>query len=245
MNRRPPKEGNGWAIETQSLAKTFGHLSALQDITLHVRYGALMTVLGPNAAGKTTLLRILATLTRPSRGRVRVGGLDVQGRASDIRGLIGWVGEQTLLYGHLSPRENLHFYGRMYGVPDLERRIDALTERLAFGDRQEDSLHELSRGMQQRVALARAMLHRPLILLLDEPYSGLDGHGATVLDKLLIELRDDGHTILMTTHDLLRTSELGAEVHILVDGRIVQRLGPQTTLEELRSTYDRYVGDQR
>jgi len=245
MNPRVSKQGNGWAIETQSLAKTFGHLNALQDITLRVRYGTVVTVLGPNAAGKTTLLRILATLTRPSRGCVRVGGLDVQGQASDIRGLIGWVGEQTLLYGHLSPRENLRFYGRMYGVRDLERRIDALTQRLGFGDRQEDAVHDLSRGMQQRVALARAILHRPLILLLDEPYSGLDRHSATVLDNLLSELRDDGHTILMTTHDLLRTSELGAEVHILMDGRIVQQLDPQTTLEELRSTYDRYVGDQR
>jgi heme exporter protein A len=237
-------QANGWAIETQGLAKSFGHTSALQDITMQVSYGALATVLGPNAAGKTTLLRVLATLTRPSRGLARVWGLDVQGHGSEIRALIGWVGEQTLLYGQLSPRENLRFYGRMYGVPDLEPRIDGLIERLGL-DQQEDALHKLSRGMQQRVAIARAILHQPPILLLDEPYSGLDRHGATILGSLLSELRDEGHTILMTTHDLLRTSELGAEVYILLDGRMVQHLDPQTTPEELRYAYDGYAGERR
>ena len=244
-NAQLPQKGDSWAIETQGLGKSFGHLNALQDITLQVRYGALVTVLGPNAAGKTTLLRVLATLTRPSKGRARVGGLDVQGQDPAIRALIGWVGEHTLLYGQLSPRENLRFYGRMYGVRDLERRIDDLTERLGFGDRQEDAVHKLSRGMQQRVSIARAILHQPLILLLDEPYSGLDRHGATVLDNLLSGLRDGGHTILMTTHDLHRTVELGAEVHILLNGRIVHHMGPQTTPEQLRSTYDRCMGSQQ
>lgn len=245
MDLRPPAQENGWAIETQGLTRFFGHISALQDITLQVRYGAFVTVLGPNAAGKTTLLRVLATLTRPSKGHVRVGGLDVRGQDADIRALIGWVGEQTLLYGHLSTHENLRFYGRMYGVRDLEPRIDALIKRLGLGDRKDDAVHILSRGMQQRVAIARAILHLPPILLLDEPYSGLDRHGATILSNLLRELQDEGHTILMTTHDLLRASELGAQVLILLDGRLVQQLDAQTKPEDLRSTYDRYVGEQR
>jgi heme exporter protein A len=232
-------------VETQSLFKSFGHVSALRDITMQVRHGAFVTILGPNAAGKTTLLRVLSTLTRPSQGFVRVGGLDVREQDAAIRGLIGWVGEQTLLYGHLSPHENLRFYGRMYGVRDLKPRIDALTTRLGFGERQEDAVHNLSRGMQQRVAIARAILHRPPILLLDEPHSGLDRHGATILDGLLNELRHEGHTILMTTHDLLRASELGGELSILLDGRMVQQLGPQTTPDKVRSIYDQYVGERR
>jgi heme exporter protein A len=159
--------------------------------------------------------------------------------------LIGWVGEQTLLYGQLSPRENLRFYGRMYGLRDLEPRLDALTTRLGFDERREDAVHTLSRGMQQRVTIARAILHRPPILLLDEPYSGLDRQGTIILSNLLSELRDDGHTILMTTHDLLRASELGGELRILFDGRMVQQLEPRTTPEELRSAYDQYVGGRR
>jgi heme exporter protein A len=245
MNLQLPPQENGWAIETQGLSKSFGHVSALQDITMQVRYGAFVTVLGPNAAGKTTLLRVLATLTRPSKGRVSVGGLDMHGQDSDIRGSIGWVGEQTLLYGQLSPRENLRFYGRMYGVRDLESRIGALMTRLGLDERQEDAVHNLSRGMQQRVAIARAILHQPPILLLDEPYSGLDRHGAAIFGKLLSELRDEGHTILMATHDLLRASELGGGLRILLDGRIVQQLDLETTPEDLQSTYDRYVGDRR
>jgi len=241
----PQSQQSEWAIETHDLCKSFGHVSALQDITLRVPCGALVTVLGPNAAGKTTLLRVLATLTRPSTGRVLLQGLEVQGHDAALCNLIGWVGEQTLLYGHLSPQENLRFYGRMYGVDDLDTWIHALLNRLGVGERQEDPLHTLSRGMQQRVAIARAILHRPPLLLLDEPYSSLDRHGAAILSSLLGQLRDAGHTVLMTTHDLARASELGGEVLILLDGRLVQRLDPQRTADDLRAAYDRCTGERR
>ena len=175
-------------IEVRGLVKSFGGKVALDGVDLDVAEGEFLTLVGPNGAGKTTLIRVLATLTRPTEGSVRIAGYDLVGQGTEIRRRIGLASHQTLLYDDLSAEENLRFYGRMYEVPDLEERITALLQRVGLEHRRHDLVHTFSRGMQQRLSIARALLHDPAILLLDEPYTGLDQHAAEVLKEVLVSL---------------------------------------------------------
>jgi heme exporter protein A len=203
---------------------------------------SFVSIIGPNGAGKTTLLRILATLSRPSGGRVRMGGLDLERFGPAIRQRIGFLSHQTYLYGELSPLENLRFYGRMYGVRDLEQRAVELLERFGLAGRRDDPSRTLSRGMQQRLSLARALLHRPDILLLDEPYASLDLRAADALANTLRELHTMGCTVLLTTHDLERGVHMADQVSLLVAGKIVYVAGGRTlSQEQLRAIYLGYT----
>ena len=177
-------------IEVRGLVKSFGSKVALEGVDLDVAEGEFLTLVGPNGAGKTTLIRILATLTRPTEGSVRVAGYDLAGQGTGIRRRIGLASHQTLLYGDLSAEENLRFYGRMYEVPDLEERITALLQRVGLEHRRHDLVRTFSRGMQQRLSIARALLHDPAILLLDEPYTGLDQQAAEVLREIVVGWSD-------------------------------------------------------
>jgi len=220
-------------IEVRGLVKSFGSKVALEGVDLDVAEGEFLTLVGPNGAGKTTLIRILATLTRPTGGSVRVAGYDLAGQGAEIRRRIGLASHQTLLYGDLSAEENLRFYGRMYEVPELEERITALLQRVGLEHRRHDLVRTLSRGMQQRLSLARALLHDPAILLLDEPYTGLDQQAVEVLREVLVALAPPklggmkggakSRTVLMTTHNLERGLELCDRAAILVNGRLVHQ----------------------
>ncbi len=227
-----------YAVEVEGLSKNWGHTAVLRGVKLHVPYGSSVTILGPNGAGKTTLLRILATLSRPSGGRVRVDGLDLLRFDQSIRQRIGFVSHQTYLYGELSSFENLRFYGRMYRVPDLEQRVVELLEQFGLAEQRDNLARTLSRGMQQRLSLARALLHRPKILLWDEPYACLDQRAADALTGILRDLRMKGSTILMTTHDLERSVQATDQVALLVAGKIVYEACTQTlSREQLLATY--------
>jgi heme exporter protein A len=208
-------------IEVSGLVKSFGNKIALGGVDLDVAEGEFLTLVGPNGAGKTTLIRILATLTRPTRGSVRVAGCDLVKQGTEVRRRIGLASHQTLLYGDLSAEENLRFYGRMYEVPELEERITALLQRVGLEHRRHDLVRTFSRGMQQRLSIARALLHDPSLLLLDEPYTGLDQHAAGVLRDVLVSLGGRSRTVLMTTHNLERGLELCDRAAILANGRIV------------------------
>jgi heme exporter protein A len=208
-------------IEVRGLVKSFGSKVALDGIDLDVAEGEFLTLVGPNGAGKTTLIRVLATLTRPTEGSVRVAGYDLVGQGAEVRRRIGLASHQTLLYEDLSAEENLRFYGRMYEVPELEERITALLQRVGLEHRRRDLVRTFSRGMQQRLSIARALLHDPAILLLDEPYTGLDQQATEVLGEVLGALVGRSCTVLMTTHDLERGLELCDRAAILVNGRIV------------------------
>jgi len=212
-------------IEIRGLTKSFGSKVALQGINIDIAEGEFLTLVGPNGAGKTTLLRILATLTRPTGGSVRVAGFDLVGQGAEVRRHIGLASHQTLLYDDLSAEENLRFYGRMYEVAELEERITALLQRVGLEHRRHDLVRTFSRGMQQRLAIARALLHDPAILLLDEPYTGLDQQAAEVLREVLVALVGRSRTVLMTTHNLERGLELCHRAAILVNGRIVYQAG--------------------
>jgi heme exporter protein A len=231
-----------WAVQTEGLRKTFGHVSVLRDINLKIPNHHSATIVGPNGAGKTTLLRILATLTRPSAGRVWVDGLDLHDWGTQACRRIGFASHQFMLYLDLSPQENLRFYGRMYGVPDLEPRIAELLAQVGLGGRRNDPVRTLSRGMQQRLSLARAILHDPSVVLLDEPYTGLDPRAADALSTLLRGLLAQGRTVLMTTHDLARGAEMADQVLVLVAGQVTfQVRTADLSPQELRELYDQHV----
>jgi heme ABC exporter ATP-binding subunit CcmA len=214
--------GNGtWDVEVRGVWKSFGSVPVLRGLSLRIAAGQRAVIVGPNGSGKTTLLKILATLLRPSAGAARVAGFDVHSQASEVRRNMGILCHQTYLYSELTCQENLLFYARMYGVVDpLLRSREML--RLVGLDRQSDTLvRSLSRGMQQRLALARAIVHEPLVLLLDEPDTGLDQHWAGVLRDLVAERTAQGGTTLLTTHNLERSLDLADRVAVLNGGRIV------------------------
>lgn len=207
-------------IEVKGLVKAFGPKPVLRGLNLNVAEGEFVALLGPNGSGKTTLLRILASLSRPTLGEVRVAGFRVPTQAAAVRQRLGVVSHQPLLYGDLTAEENLRFYGRMYGVPDLTGRVDDVLSLVGLGPRRRDLVREFSRGMQQRLAIARAILHDPEILLFDEPHTGLDQDARSMLDSVLSQVAARGRTVLMTSHDLSRVGDLATRIDVLSKGVI-------------------------
>ena len=205
------------AIRARGLAKRFGPLHALRALDLDVAAGTTLAVLGPNGAGKSTLLRLLAGLTRPSAGSLEVAG-DRGGRDARRR-RVGLIGHATFLYPALTARENLLLAARLFGVPDPGARADALLaeqELSAVAGRQAGAL---SRGMAQRLAIARAVVHEPDVLLLDEPFTGLDPRAAERLAEQLEAARGAGRTAVLVSHDLARAARLADGGVVLVSGR--------------------------
>jgi heme ABC exporter ATP-binding subunit CcmA len=184
------------AVVCDGLVRRFGERAALAGVDLTVRTGEFVVVTGPNGAGKTTLLRVLATVLRPSEGGVAVAGHALPRAAPAARPLIGYVAHGPLTYPGLTAHENLALYAALYGVP--EEWIAPALERVGLQTRGRDPVAEFSRGMTQRIALARAVLHRPSLLLLDEPTAGLDSEGRDVLRDVLSE---PGRTVLVSTHE--------------------------------------------
>jgi heme exporter protein A len=225
-------------IEAQQLTKSFGPRTALAGVDLSIGEGEFVTLVGPNGAGKTTLLRILATLSRPSSGTLRIVGLDPSRQGEQVRRHIGFLSHRTLLYDDLTAQQNLRFYGRMYDLPQDLQRADHLLEQVGLGMRRHDLVQTFSRGMRQRLAVARSLLHRPQVLLLDEPYSGLDPQAVEVLTALLAELTGGGCTILLTTHRLSRGLTAGQRVLILHEGQMVyDQSRAAISLETFSDTY--------
>jgi heme exporter protein A len=209
-------------IEIDKLSKTYDLLPVLRKLDLRIARGECVALLGANGSGKSTLLRLLAGMSKPSAGEIRVGGWALPREGGQVRAQVGMVGHKALLYENLSARENLHFFARLYNVPAAERdaRIDALLLRVGLHKRQHDRLRTFSRGMQQRLSIARALLHNPAVLLFDEPYTGLDQDGAASLDTLLMQARDEGRTIIMSTHELERAARLASRIIMLHRGQV-------------------------
>jgi heme exporter protein A len=185
------------AIELEGLTRRYGERVALQDVTLTVPAGDTLVVFGPNGAGKTTLLRVLATLLRPHAGTARVLGRELPGDGWEVRGRIGLLAHEPLLYRDLTGRENLLFHARLHGV--AEDRAGQLLRRVGLERRGEDKVHTYSRGMVQRLAVCRAVLHEPEVLLLDEPLANLDPTAIELVEPLIG--RASGATRVVTSHD--------------------------------------------
>lgn len=211
------------AIQVRGLWKYFGHFAALRGVDFELGRGRFLTIFGPNGAGKTTLIKVLSTQIRPSEGRAEVGGYDVVEQADEIRKLIGVISHNTYLYPNLTAFENLKFFGKMYGVEELDDRATELLHEVGLYGRMDDRVGTYSRGMQQRLSIARALLHQPAIMFLDEPYTGLDQHASRMLRGVLETLHNGERSIILTTHNLEQGLEMCDEVAIQVLGRTVYR----------------------
>jgi heme exporter protein A len=207
-------------IEVKKLVKRFGLKPVLKVVDFEVEQGEFVGLLGPNGAGKTTFLRILSSLSRPTLGEVCLAGYRLPQQAAAVRCRLGVLLHQPLLYGDLTAEENLRFYGKMYAIEGVSRRIDEVLSLVGLVHRRDDLVRTYSRGMQQRLAIARSVIHDPDILLLDEPYTGLDQDASAMLDEVLKKIATQGRTVVMTSHDLARVAELASRFDVLSRGVI-------------------------
>lgn len=208
-------------IEVRNLIKRFGLKPVLRGLNFHVSEGEFVALLGPNGAGKTTFLRILASLSRQTMGEVSIAGYRLPSQAAAVRRRLGVVSHLPLLYGDLTAEENLRFYGKMYGVSNLDQRTGEVLEMVGLAARRRDLVRTFSRGMQQRLAIGRAVLHDPDVMLFDEPHTGLDQDACAMLDNVLREVAAAGRTVVMTSHDLSRAADLASRFDVLSRGVIV------------------------
>ncbi len=207
-------------IHVRRLIKRFGLKTVLRGLDFQVSQGEFVALLGPNGAGKTTFLRILASLSRPSIGEVRIAGYQLPNQAAAVRRRLGVVSHLPLLYGDLTAEENLRFYGRMYGLDNLDHRVIEVLDLVGLLARRRDLVRTFSRGMQQRLAIGRAVLHDPEVILFDEPHTGLDQDACAMLDRVLREVAARGRTVVMTSHDLARAADLASRFDVLSRGVI-------------------------
>ncbi len=206
------------AIELNQVWKFYGDYAALRDCTLAVGEGSSCALLGRNGAGKTTLLRILAGLTHFQRGNVTLFG--EKPRGEDARRNSGFLGHGIGVYEDLSARENLHFFAGIAGVGNLRNLTDTWLERVGLAKVPTMPVRQFSRGMRQRLALARTFIHSPKILLLDEPFTSLDDRAIAMLSELLLEARQRGATIVLSTHQLREALAIASHVALVENGRL-------------------------
>ena len=225
-------------VRVRDLSRHYGRRRALARVTLDCRAGEIVGLFGPNGAGKSTLLGVLSTLVRPSAGDVLYGDRPAAAWGDRLRGRIGVLGHDLFLYGDLTARENLAFFGRLYGLRDLDARLDRALADGRLTDRAHDRVSSFSRGLRQRLALERALLHAPRLVLLDEPFTGLDDQSASLLGARLRVLRDEGAIIVMATHDFESADGLVDTPVCLRDGRL---LSIPAGGEPLRARYRRAV----
>lgn len=210
--------------------RRFGRRRAVAGVDLAINAGECLALFGPNGAGKTTLLRLLAGLLRPTSGEVRLLGAPLKGDAIEARGSVGMISHQSMLYDVLTVAENVAFAARLHGVPDVPKATAAALTRLGLEGRELTPVRALSRGWQQRVSIARAIVHGPALVLLDEPYTGLDVSGARALTSLLRSLRDDGAALALVTHSIEEGLALATHAAIVLDG-VIKRHDPTAGIE--------------
>lgn len=220
------------SVTVAGVGRHYGRRRALADVTFTARGGDIVGLLGPNGAGKSTLLSILGTLLAASTGHVVYGERSSADAGAQLRARIGMLGHDLFLYPELTALENLVFFGRLYGLADARGRAMAALERAGLGHRADDLVSSFSRGMRQRVALERALLHAPRLLLLDEPFTGLDQASASALVERLREEQAHGVVTVLATHDLDVVDGLLTEVVILQNGRQVPVPAAGGTLRE-------------
>jgi heme exporter protein A len=210
-------------VEAAGLGRRYASIRALADLDLEIHAGESLTIFGPNGAGKTTLVKLLATVLRPSAGRLRLFGEEWPRPA--LRRRIGLLSHGSFLYGELTAAENLGFYAGLYGVARPAARIDEMLAEVGLEAWRERPVKSFSRGMEQRLALARAFLHDPDLLLLDEPYTGLDPDAVAHLQEILARVHRRGKAMVLTTHDIGRGLEVCDRAVILRGGRLVWQSG--------------------
>jgi heme ABC exporter ATP-binding subunit CcmA len=224
------------ALEVIEVSKDFGRIIALRGVSFSVQSGEFVSILGRNGAGKTTLLNIISGVSRPSEGAVKLFGTDPGDRENKAK--LAVISHEMFLYGNLTALENLEYYSSMYNVPESKKRIEAVLNDVELTHRRFDLVATYSRGMTQRLTIARALLHEPSLLLLDEPFTGLDQHAIGMLISLLQRQKEMGRTIVLTTHDLHTASELSDRYLVISKHKIIKDgLISDTTPEAIREQY--------
>jgi heme exporter protein A len=220
-------------LQADRLSRAFSGRRAVSDVSLDLQSAECLALFGPNGAGKTTLLRLLAGLLKPTSGEARINGEPLRGDAA-ARGLVGFISHQTMLYGALSVRENIELAACLYAVADVRDATERVLREMRVLERAATPVRALSRGLQQRVSIARALVHRPRVLLLDEPYTGLDALGAGALTETLERLRKegDGATMVLVTHNIGEGLALATHAAVMHGGRLLRL----TRREELDSS---------
>ncbi|UCD76162.1 MAG: ABC transporter ATP-binding protein [Phycisphaerales bacterium] len=230
--------GAAAAVRAEKLTKAIDDKTILKDINLDISAGRYVALLGANGAGKTTLLKILATLVAPSGGVLKLFGQTVRRDSIHIRSRLGLIGHGAMLYRDLSARENLVFFGRLYGVADAPGRAAELLKFVDLAPRANDPVKTFSRGMMQRVSIARALMHNPDLLLADEPFSGLDAPSCRMLEEMLSRLHGQGKTVVLANHEISQSLRLAEQAVVLRKGRVVldepaSSLDPAAVLAEV------------
>ena len=219
-------------LRVVDVARHFGRRKALSQVNFTCAAGEIVGLLGPNGAGKSTLLNILATLMSPSKGTVTYGDRTAGDGGADVRASIGMLGHDLFLYPELTARENLTFFGDLYGLPDVPRLVAHALEQAGLTARGDDFVSSFSRGMRQRVALERALLHDPRLILLDEPFTGLDQASAAALVSRLRNRQQAGCLIVLATHDLDIADRLLTKALFLINGKPVADVGGSGQLRD-------------
>jgi heme exporter protein A len=208
-------------IEIKKLTKQADNKRILRGVDLSIKKGETVAILGPNGAGKSTLLKVLATLIKPTSGRVVINEMDLKKNHIQIKKIMGYLPHSSLLYDHYSPLENLVFFGNIYGVKNIEQRAVELVKEVGLSFFLNEPVKNFSRGMIQRIAIARAIVHEPEILLLDEPHTGLDQGAISILNNVILSMKQKGTTTLMVTHDFKQAAEICDRIIIVKNGKIV------------------------
>lgn len=225
-------------ITLTDVSRHFGRRRALGRVSLTARSGDIVGLLGPNGAGKSTLIGVLATLVAPTSGDVRYGSQTSRQAPPALRGRIGLLAHDLHLYPELSARQNLAFFAQLYGI-DGREIVDAALASAGLADRGDDAVSGFSRGMRQRLALERALLHRPRLVLLDEPFTGLDDHAVDLVAGRLRRLAAAGAIVLLATHDLDLADGLVTRVMLMREGRII---ADEAAAPGLRAQYRAMIG---
>jgi sodium transport system ATP-binding protein len=227
-------------IEARHLVKRFrdkrrGAVCAVSDVSFSCRAGEIYGLLGANGAGKTTTLRMLATILAPSEGTAIVAGFDVRKDPQKVRSEVGFLSAATALYGRLSAKEMVEYFGRLHGLDEitLRGRIDDIFARLEMNDFRDRRCDKLSTGMKQKVSIARTLVHDPSVMIFDEPTAGLDVMAARTIARFIRECRDTGKTVVFSTHVMSEVEKLCDHIGIIHDGKLLA----EGTLTELRARF--------
>jgi ABC-type multidrug transport system ATPase subunit len=229
-------------VTLQDVSRYYGRRRALVRASLELRRGMMFGLFGPNGAGKSTVLGILSTLIQPSRGRVTYGDRTSAAWGDVLRSRIGVLGHDLFLYADLTARENLAFFGRLHGLDRLDERVAAALTQAGLDDRAGDRVAGFSRGLRQRLALERALLHDPRLVLLDEPFTGLDDASSDVLISRLRALGDRGAVVVMATHDFDTAEHVVDQAVCLRDGAVMPMAGTGRLRDRYRQTLAQAAG---
>lgn len=207
-------------VEFKNVHKKYGHIHALRGVSVSFNKGEFVSIFGPNGAGKSTFLKLLCTMTPPTQGQIFYEGTPLNKLEDSFRSRFGVISHLPFLYSELTATENLRFYAKLYNVKDIDERIKVLLDKVELYKRRNDKVRGYSRGMLQRLSITRALLHDPEIVVLDEPYTGLDTHASDILTRILTELFGEHKTIVMVTHNMKQGYDAASRLMIIKGGGI-------------------------